>query len=518
MAQTHLTRRTFLQAGISAAALIATPGLMAKMVPYRGDRTFQPDVELELRTVTDQVSILPGHKTQVQRYRARLLKGPASTLTELPDVYLGPSLNFQQGQKVRIILRNQLTEPHITHWHGLHVPQRSDGHPMYTLPAGGHYVYEFEVLNRAGTSFYHAHTHERTAEQVYHGLAGLITVTDADEHALALPSGPFEMPLVLQDRSFDANNQLRYLGHGMHDKMQGFLGDTVLVNGRPDAQFHMQSRAYRLRVLNGSNARIYKLALEDSTPLTAIGTDAGLLSQPEQRPYLVIAPGERIDLWLDLSGRELGDTLRLLSLPVPGVLPGMMGGGRGRMGGHGMDRHAGTEATITLAQFTVTERVTDSPSLPQHLVTIPKLTATDAAPIDLSLQMRPMSPSINGRSFSMTDIAQEEQVALGSMRRIRLINNASGMGPARMMAMAHPMHFHGQQFQVISRNTDAVRGDYASLKDGFLDGGWKDTVLVLPGETVEIIKPFEDFQGKFLFHCHNLEHEDLGMMRQFDVV
>ncbi len=525
MTNKFLSRRALLKAGLAATAVTLTPELLAKMVPYRGAKdAFKADVELELRVVADQVQILPGAKTPVQRYLARLLKGPVGTLTALPDRYLGPSLNFRQGQKVRITLLNELNEPHITHWHGLHVPQVSDGHPIYSLAPGSRYVYEFEVLNRAGTSFYHSHAHELTAEQVYRGLAGMITVTDEQEQKLELPVGEFDLPLVIQDRSFTADNRLRYLsGHGMggmHGRMLGFLGDTVLVNGSTEDGFKLKSTAYRLRVLNGSNSRIYKLAWADGSPLTAIGSDAGLLAAPETRPYLVIAPGERIDLWLDLSGRAVGDVVSLLTLPVPGVLPGMMGGPRGMGGGHGMGGMMAdplADQQTLLARFTVAEKVGDSTDLPKQLVNIPRLSATDSQPIDLTLAMRPMAPSINGSSFAMDEVAPDERVALGSCRRIRLINSGRGMGPARMMAMAHPMHFHGQQFQVVKRDAQAVMQTYPELKHGFLDSGWKDTVLVMPGEIVEIIKPFDDFRGRFLYHCHNLEHEDLGMMRQFEV-
>ncbi|MCK5189541.1 MAG: multicopper oxidase domain-containing protein, partial [Methylococcales bacterium] len=362
--------------------------------PTRG---FNPDIEIEMSARKAYIPVLKnGPNTQVQKYYAKLLKGPKDTLQQLKGNYLGPILNYEKGQKVRIYFYNQLSEPSIVHWHGLHVPQKSDGHPMYSIQPGERFVYEFEVMNRAGTSFYHSHTHELTAEQVYQGLAGLITVTDDEEKKLDLPRGEYDLPLVIQDRTFNDRNQLRYL-HGMHGRMAGFLGETILVNGKPDVEFSVKSRAYRFRALNGSNSRIYKLGWDDGTPLTVIGTDGGLLEKPETRPYIMLASGERIDLWLDFSGRAVGSELIMYSLPYSGAMPamfenmqkgknrsgmgmggrrgGMMGGRMGNMGGMGMMGGGLAQgARFPIATFKVTEKVSDSPKLPSRLVKFERLT------------------------------------------------------------------------------------------------------------------------------------------------
>jgi len=152
-----------------------------------------------------------------------------------------------------------------------------DGHPHSVIDPGKEFVYEFQVTNRAGTYWYHPHPHNRTGPQVYQGLAGLLLIGDDEESALNLPSGNEEILCVLQDRQFDASNQLRYLAGGMMEQAQGFLGDRVLVNGRERPALTLATRAYRLRILNGSNARIYKLAWSDASPMTVIGGDGGLL-------------------------------------------------------------------------------------------------------------------------------------------------------------------------------------------------------------------------------------------------
>ena len=165
---------------------------------------------------------------------------------------------------------------------------------------------------------------------MYKGLAGLFLVSDDEEMAAGLPTGEYDIPLIIQDRTFDADNQLLYLPGGMMDQMMGFLGDHILVNGQSDYVLPVATRPYRLRLLNGSNSRIYKLGWEDGTPLTVIATDGGLLEKPVQRNYVTLAPAERAEFWVDFSGRPLGSELRLQSLALAGAEAGDMGMMMGR--------------------------------------------------------------------------------------------------------------------------------------------------------------------------------------------
>jgi len=524
----NYNRRNFLQySALGVTALSLFPKLLfakTRSLKSQPNADFNADVEIEITSRDAYMPIKEGAKTKVQKYYAKLLKGPKNTVVELEDNYLGPILNYKKGQKVRVFYKNRLTEPSVIHWHGLHVPQESDGHPMYSINSGETLIYEFEVLNRAGTSFYHSHSHELTAEQVYKGLAGLITVTDDEEQALNLPQGEYDLPFVLQDRNLDSRNQLQYL-RGMHGRMMGFLGDTILVNGKPDAEFSVKSRAYRFRAVNGSNSRIYKLGWGDGTPITAIGTDAHLLDKPQTKPYIMLAPGERVDLWLDFSGRSVGETLTIKSLAYQGAMPpngGMMGMSSNNLG-------QGDEFSI--ATFKVIQKVTKSPELPKKLANISRLTERDVNnknnPIPIAISMKPMRPQLNGHSYEIDRVEDFEQVKLGSIKKIKIFHDHGGskkgksmgmMGGGMMFSMAHPIHLHGQQFQVLSRKIEGMRQEeYETVKEGFIDSGWKDTVLVMPGEEIVIVKPFQDFKGLFLYHCHNLEHEDLGMMRQFYV-
>ena len=501
-----------------------TPTSRVAATVARGSRV---DVEIALRAVESEVSIFPDMATRVWQFQAEVLSGPTDAVQTLPDTYLGPILRLRKGQRVRIRFRNEIPDASIVHWHGLHVPAEMDGHPRYVVGQGGEYVYEFEVLNRAGTYWYHPHPHGRTGPQVYRGLAGLLFVTDEEEEALNLPSGEFEIPLVLQDRTFDENGQLVYLPNGQMDRMMGFLGDTIMVNGKPDYRLEVAARPYRLRVLNGSNSRIYKLAWDDGTPITVIGNDGGLLEKPVQKPYVVLGPGERVDVWADFSRYTVGTRLQLVSLPFnapQGVMGGMRGGGM-MGGGAAVQPALPLGSKFTVLTVDVVRESKDTVALPERLSTVEPLSLAEAVnahqPRRVVLAMTPMVGwTLNGRTFEMTAVAPDEVVRLNTVEVWEFVNAGGGMGGmgGGMGMLPHPMHMHGEQFQVISREVDAGgRSAWETVKDGYINEGWKDTVLVMPGERVKVIRRFADFTGLFLYHCHNLEHEDMGMMRNFEI-
>ena len=181
------------------------------VVPGTEPGAFVPDVELSLVAVRDEVAILPGRATEVWRYQAEVLQGDAAVVQPVEGSYLGPILRLRKGQKVRVQFRNELPEQSIVHWHGVLVPDLMDGHPRTSIGPGQTYTYEFEVQNRAGTYWFHPHPHGLTGGQVYRGLAGLLIVSDDEEAAAGLPSGAHDLPVIIQDRMFDANNQLVYL-------------------------------------------------------------------------------------------------------------------------------------------------------------------------------------------------------------------------------------------------------------------------------------------------------------------
>ena len=544
-------RREFLHSALAIATLAATtsslsmPGCMAR------DPAFVPDLHIELRATTDQAQIRPGQPTHVWRYHAKVIKGDLRTIEFLS--YL-PLLRVRRGQKVRIELINDLSELTIVHWHGLHVPAAMDGHPRHAIGRGQRYVYEFEVHNRAGTYWFHPHPHGRTGKQVYFGMAGLLIVSDDEESAAGLPDGDYDIPLIIQDRRFDNDNQLVYLsdsdssgmtGEGMMGRgmgrmmggeemmgrgmmgdmgsrmagMMGFLGDRILVNGKPDFVLPVESRAYRLRLLNGSNTRIYKLAWSDGSPVSVIGTDGGLLEKPLTRPYVMLSPAERVELWADFGSQPIGAERTLQSLSFEGdmAMGGMMDGGmmQRMMGSMMGDLPNGAPFPILKAR--VERRSTANVALPRQLSTIPAPRPQDTvnfrAPKVFNITMGMMVWGINGRSFEMEGVATDETVRLDTAEIWEFRNDAeTGM----MGMMAHAMHVHGLQFRVLERSVEPrFSSGRNSVSAGYVDVGWKDTVLVMPGERVRMLLRFEHYDGLYLYHCHMLEHEDSGLMRNY---
>ncbi len=466
---------------------------------------------LKIRATAASFPLLPGRESPFLLYQTE----------QAGKAYQNPILRMESGSRFTVSLDNALTQPTIIHWHGLHTPAAMDGHPVNTIAPGGRYDYDFTVRNRGGTYWYHTHAHELTAEQAYNGLASFFLVDDNDQRNLAkaldLQLGVTDLPLVIQDKRFDAQGKLLYRP-SMHDAMMGWLGDIILANLTPNAVQTVMPRSYRLRLLNGSNARIYRLAfVAGNTPLgfTVIGTDGGLIERPEAATEAFLAPGERLDILFDAGQAQPGTDIFLKSLAFdPMENEGGMGGmgGMGNMGGMGSSRLALGEAFNILKLSVVAgERVVAK--LPTTLSTIKPIATTGAVLRKIELSMQQMRFLINGRSFVMDEIAfsvQRNTVEIWS------ISNP-------VLGMPHPIHLHGFSFQVLERlNSPSPLSALARFGKGrtVSDLGWKDTVLVWPGETVRIAIDFShDFPGDqtYLLHCHNLEHEDAGMMINFRV-
>jgi FtsP/CotA-like multicopper oxidase with cupredoxin domain len=375
----------------------------------------------------------------------------------------GPTIVASKGDNVTVVLHNELSQPTITHWHGMLVTHDNDGHPMMAVDPGGSYSYAFPVVNRAALNWYHPHPHMLTGEQVAMGLAGGFIIRDATETALGLPAGNRELPLVLRDTTLDKTGNLSY-----RPRMGGFEGVTPLVNGTLNAGLGVDTALYRFRVLGGSNARIFRLALSNGEPFTMIGNDGGLLGSAVQIGQIDLAPGERLDLLVDFRGKPVGTKVML------------------------RDLRAGWD----LLEFTVQRTVADSTPVPTALSTITPLT-NPVRTRDFSFDG--MS-KINGLEYDMhrTDFT----VPFGQVERWRFTTN--GNAP-------HPVHVHGASFQVVSR-----KGGRGQLFPW--EAGWKDTVLLEDRETVEVLVRFDAYRGLYLMHCHKLEHEDMGMMSNFEVI
>ena len=512
MTISKLNRREFLRlAGINAAVLFA--GRLK--LPSVMEEPFMPDAEIAISAVEKYVQILSGAQTRVWSYEGQLLSGSGVTVDAVPGSYLGPIIRAKTGTKLRIYFHNNLAEDSVIHPHGPRVPESCDGHPMQAIGPGQTKVYEFEIIDRAGPYWFHPHPHMRTAEQVVMGMAGLLSVWD-DEEALAVPgasTGANDVPVVIQDRNFDSNNQFLY----NPNNMWGYLGNRILVNGKPNTVFSLEPRAYRLRILNGSNARTYKLGWSNNMPMLVIGTDGGLLPAVASRPYVMLMPGERIDVWADFTSLARKQViLRSLSFdPMGGMMGaggGGMGAGGGGMGGGGMGSGLPMGSAFDILTVSVGRRASTKPALgplpPLSMVYNAGNVPNYASPRPFTLDMRMMEWTINGRVFEMMAVAEDEIVHLHDTMAWEWINNTP---------IPHPMHMHNVQFQVVQRTVPAT-SSYATINQGLVDTGWKDTVLVWPGERVKIAMTFGPHAGMYMYHCHILEHEDMTMMRNYMIM
>ena len=520
MSSQNLNRRDFLRvAGMSFGALLLgnrlDPFLKGSSIPSQME-PFMPDAEIAINAVEKYVQILSGAQTRVWSYEGQLLSGSGVTVESIPGSYLGPIIRAQSGTKLRILFNNNLAEDSVLHPHGPRVPENCDGHPMQAIGPGETKVYEFQIIDRAGPYWFHPHPHMRTAEQVVMGMAGLLSVWDADE-ALAVPgasTGANDLPVVIQDRNFDSNNQILY----NPNNMWGYLGNRILVNGKPDTIFSLEPRAYRLRLLNGSNARTYKLAWSNNMPLKVIGTDGGLLPAVVSRSYVMLMPGERVDLWVDfasVAGKQV--ILRSLAFNPGGMMGGggMGGGGMGggMMGGGGMGSSLANGAAFNVLTANVSRKATFKPVLgplpPLSIRYDASNVPNYGTPRPFTLEMgRMMTWTINGRVFEMMECAEDEMVYRDETMAWEWINNSP---------IPHPMHMHNIQFQVVQRTAPAT-SSYATVNQGFVDSGWKDTVIVWPGERVKIAMTFGPHMGMYMYHCHILEHEDMTMMRNYMIM
>ena len=328
-----MLRRDFLTTAAAAAALARGRDLAALFRDERAPLIMPPTVrpvDQLLRGVVAKAEIAPGKQATVWSVTAQSRQGAPTAKTAAPRV--APTLRMRTGERASLTFENQLPQHSILHWHGLSVPEAADGAPRLAVDTGASYRYDFPIVNRAGTYWYHAHPHHHTGEQIYRGMAGLFLVGDAEEDALGLPSGAREIPLVLQERRFDANDEFAFTPV-MHERMEGFFGSEMFGNGVMNPTHNVDSALYRLRVVNASGSRITRLGLSNGAAMTLIGTDGGLLRAPEKMFWLDMGTGERADLLIDFSGLAVGTRVMLKSLAYNPM--GEMGMGMGRMGAGG---------------------------------------------------------------------------------------------------------------------------------------------------------------------------------------
>ena len=401
-----------------------------------------------------------------------------------------PRLEAKPGDKVRIHFTNNLNQPTNIHYHGLHIPITGNADNVFLkIEPGAKLTYEFQIPDNhpSGTFWYHPHLHGLVAEQLFGGLAGLFIVRGKDDEVPELKAAQEEF-LVLQDFSIDSQGRRSDSAH--MSLMMGREGEVITANGQVNPSINLtQGGLLRLRILNASPSRFYRLALEDHA-FYHIATDGNNLNEPVEVNELLLTPGQRADILV--QGDKESGQYRLFNLPYDRGSMGMMGG-RGMMGSN-------PDEAIALATVNYAAAV-ESLTLPTKLNSISTLPETQTVRrFKLNHGMSPgvgMAFLINGEYYQGKDRIHT-QVKLNTVEDWELINTG---------VMDHPFHVHGNAFQVISRN-----GQPESLL------AWRDTVLVKRGETVRIRIPFNDFAGKTVYHCHVLDHEDLGMMGNLNII
>ena len=402
-------------------------------------------------------SFFPGVKTETYGYNGN---------------FLGPVIRVKRGEKINVHINNQLSEPTTVHWHGLQVDGEMDGGPHSPIMPGNQWNPSFTVDQPAATLWYHPHQSGKTGEQVYKGLAGLFYIDDSISENLNIPKdyGINDIPLIIQDRAFNSDGSLPY-SNNISSMMDGAIGDMVIVNGAIKPYLDVKKIKMRFRIVNGANAKIYPIKLSNGESFFQIASDGGFLAAPVKLKQLILGPGERAEVIIDFSKYEKGDVFSLL--------------------GDG----------LKILNFNVKEDGIDPTEIPAYLTEVQKIPVKAASQIrSFELEGMGNMVSINGSKMNMERI--DEKIKLNDTEIWEITNPSDMMG-----GMSHPFHIHGVQFQILSRDGKQPPEN---------ERGFKDTVLVNPNEKVRIIIKFTH-KGIFMYHCHILEHEDQGMMGQFQV-
>jgi FtsP/CotA-like multicopper oxidase with cupredoxin domain len=424
--------------------------------------------------------------------------------------FLGPTLIMTETETVQVNVTNNLTETTTTHWHGMHLPGEMDGGPHQGFEPGVTWRPTWEVRNPASTVWYHPHPHPHeshhgessggsTGSQVYSGLAGMILIRDSASNGLGLPSryGVDQFPLVLQDRRFKEDGSF----YAEPNEKGHRKGDAFMVNGTLAGQLAAPAQYVRLHLLNGSNFRFYNLGLSDNRSFLQIASDNALLNSPVERTRLHLGPGERAEIVVDLSDAQ-GQTLHMVTYNA-------------ELGDTLVPNH--TADTFDRANFILFTINVGAPTaqpvtfIPTTLNTITRLERSQAT-VEHRLVLN-IPPSLNGTTFAMETINITS--TLDTVEIWSMIN---------LSDEPHPLHIHGMPFQILLRAAPIpIEGEPlppGGVAPPAYELGWKDTVIVYPGERVDVIRrvyDFADLDAPFMYHCHLLEHEDKGMMGQFVV-
>ena len=486
----RLNRRQFLTlSGSTAGAILlsrcaSNSNSVAEKLPLSSQQLISQGGQLEIALEANESLInLAGYQANLLSYNG-----------QVP----GPLIEARAGDTINLRFTNNLSESTNLHYHGLHIPPTENADNIFLeIKSGQTFTYQFTIPKNhpAGTFYYHPHLHGLVAKQIFGGLGGLFIIRGELDELPEIRAAQ-EAFLFLKDFDLGTNGQVQSPHHMA--QMQGREGPLVTANGQLNPSLSLATGGLlRLRLLNASSSRFYRLALEEHS-LYLIATDGGSLSEPIELIELLLAPGERAEVLV--RGERQPGQYRLLNLPYNRGSMGMMGGGgmmgRGRMGNR---YSSNAENPQTLATLTYKDKVASLP-LPQKLIPVEALPEPQKVrPFTLNHGMAPrmgMVFLINGKAFDHQRV--DTQVRLNTVEDWDIVNTG---------VMDHPFHLHTNPFQVITRN---------GKPEAYL--AWKDTVLVKAGETVRIRVRFADFPGKTVYHCHILDHEDLGMMGMIEMV
>ncbi|MGW6753387.1 multicopper oxidase family protein [Streptomyces sp. NPDC055006] len=443
-------------AGAPAVTPFAVPLPVPKVLaPYR--RTSTADYYAVTMSRTSH-QILPGTRTDVLTYNG---------------TFPGPTIRARKGRTAVVRQINALDMPTSVHLHGGSNPVEHDGGMTDTIAPGRSRTYVYANEQVGATLWTHDHAHHMESEHVYRGLSGLYLLGDKAEDALGLPSGRYEVPLILRDAQFDTAGRMVYTMDDAENRT------TILVNGAPWPYMKVEARKYRFRMLNSCNLRIFILCLNDGSQVTQIGSDGGLLPAPAATPVLVLSPGERADFVVDFSKYAPGTQLTLQNMLGPGP----------------------TELVGQIMRFDVGEKSPDTSRVPDVLTTLPAL---PKPAVERSFELRMDEPGtgdkayINGKTFDAGRV--DTNIKWGDTE-VWTVTNTSTTIP-------HNFHTHLVQFRILERDGQPV---YPA------EAGLKDTVLLFPGQTARLQLTFDTHKGVYPYHCHMIDHSAMGMMAQMKI-
>jgi spore coat protein A, manganese oxidase len=510
-----LTRRQFLIASSALAAVPAAPALDPNSLARFVDPLPIPQIAVARESKVYNGRKLPFYRIPIKQVEAKVHRDlPATRWWGYGGSVPGPTFEARSGEGLLVEWANELPAKHmfaidhrlhgaepdrpevrtVVHIHGAKIPAESDGYPEDWCVPGKSATTFYPIEQEAAMLWYHDHAMGITRLNIYAGLFGAFLVRDAAEDALGLPRGRYEIPLVVSDRFLRQDGQLDYPVSGDAEApwVPEVFGNAMLVNGKLFPFLDVEPRKYRFRLLNASNGRFYHLSLSNGQEFYQLGSDQGLLPAPVKRSDFVIAPGERMDLILDFRD------------------------------------HAGEQIVLNNDAFVVMQfrvgktKVTDDSSMPSQLRDVIRIPESSA----VKTRVMTIDEYHNGAGDSMRMLLNKSHWSM-PVTETPVLDSTEIWSILNPTEDSHPIHLHMVRFQVLDqrrydsvtyRMTGQIRFTGPPVPPEPGEAGWKDTVPAHAKMITRIIVPFRGFPGRYVWHCHVLEHEDNEMMRPFEVV